>query len=42
MFAPSQVDVRRFFCSAWTKSQADQPMETIETLAAGWIAEHPE
>ena len=42
MFAPSQADVRRFFCSAWTKSQADQPMETIETLAAGWIAEHPE
>ena len=42
MFAPSQADVRRFFCSAWAKSQADQPMETIETLAAGWIAEHPE
>lgn len=42
MFAPSQADVRRFFCSAWAKSQAYQPMETIETLAAGWIAEHPE
>ena len=42
MFAPTQQDVRRFFCSAWAKSQAGQPMETIETLAAGWIAEHPE
>ena len=42
MFAPTQQDVRRFFCSAWAKSQSGQPMETIETLAAGWIAEHPE
>ena len=42
MFAPTQQDVRRFFCSAWAKSQAGQLMETIETLAAGWIAEHPE
>lgn len=42
MFAPSQADVRRFFCSAWSKHQAGQPMEAIEQLAAGWIAEHPE
>ena len=42
MFAPSQEQVRRFFCSAWAKQQAGQPMEAIEQLAAGWIAEHPE
>ncbi|MBP7452738.1 MAG: DUF1841 family protein [Ottowia sp.] len=42
MFAPSQEQVRRFFCSAWSKSRAGQPMEAIETLAAAWIAEHPE
>ena len=42
MFAPSQEQVRRFFCDAWAKSRAGQPLEAIETLAAGWIAEHPE
>jgi len=42
MFAPSQEQVRRFFCSAWAKQQAGQPMDAIEQLAAGWIAEHPE
>ena len=42
MFAPSQEEVRRFFCGAWAKSRAGQPLEAIETLAAGWIAEHPE
>ncbi|MEZ5630896.1 MAG: DUF1841 family protein [Burkholderiaceae bacterium] len=42
MFNPSQEDVRRFFCSAWSKQNAGQPMEALETLAAGWIAEHPE
>ena len=42
MFAPSQADVRRFFCQAWAKRQAGQPMQAIEQLAAGWVAEHPE
>ena len=42
MFAPSQADVRRFFCDAWAKSRTDQPLEAIEQLAAGWVAEHPE
>lgn len=42
MFAPTQEDVRRFFCSVWAKSRAGEPMEAIETLAAGWIAEHPQ
>lgn len=42
MFNPSQADVRRFFCAAYAKQQAGHPMEAIETLAAMWIAEHPE
>ncbi|QIL71696.1 DUF1841 family protein [Diaphorobacter sp. HDW4B] len=42
MFNPSQADVRRFFCGAYAKQQANQPMEAIETLAALWIDEHPE
>ena len=42
MFAPSQEQVRRFFCSAWARQQAGQPKEDNEQLAAGWIAEHPE
>ena len=42
MFTPTQEEVRRFFCEAWAKSQAEQPMQAIEQLAAGWVAEHPE
>ena len=42
MFNPSQADVRRFFCAAHAKANAQQPMEAIETLASLWIAEHPE
>jgi hypothetical protein len=42
MFSPSQADVRRFFCTAYAKSRAQQPMEAIETIAAMWIDEHPE
>ena len=42
MFQPSQADVRRFFCAVHAKQRSHQPMEAIETLAALWIAEHPE
>ena len=42
MFTPSQEDVRRFFCSVYDKHQKNSPMEGVETLAALWIAEHPE
>ena len=42
MFAPSQHDVRRFFCEAFRKQQGGIPASPIETLAAQWIAEHPE
>jgi len=42
MFAPSQSDVRRFFCATQAKRLAGAPLTPMETLAAGWIAEHPE
>ena len=42
MFQPSQADVRRFFCGVYAKSQANQPLEAIETIASLWIDEHPE
>ena len=42
MFQPSQNDVRRFFCAAYTRSRAGQPLDAMQALAARWIAEHPE
>jgi hypothetical protein len=42
MFAPNQADVRRFFCGAYNKHHANQPLEAIETLAAQWMDLHPE
>jgi hypothetical protein len=42
MFTPSQADVRRFLCGAWRKHSARLPLTPLETLAADWIAEHPE
>lgn len=42
MFAPSQNDVRRFFCDAWRKQRDGMPLTPLELLAADWIAEHPE
>ena len=42
MFQPSQQDVRRFFCTAHAKARDGHTMEALETLAAMWIAEHPE
>jgi len=42
MFAPSQFDVRRFFCDTLRKHREGVPLSPMETLAAQWIAEHPE
>ena len=42
MFAPSQHDVRRFFCSAAAKQREGLPLTPLEDLVAGWIGEHPE
>ncbi len=42
MFAPSQNDVRRFFCAAHDKARDGVPMTALELVAADWIALHPE
>ncbi len=42
MFQPSQNDVRRFFCETHAKARQGLLLTPIETLAAGWIDEHPE
>jgi len=42
MFAPSQEQVRRFFCEAWAKQRAGQPLTPLEAQAADWIVQHPE
>ena len=42
MFAPSQEEVRRFFCGAWAKQLAVQPLTPLEALAVDWITQHPE
>lgn len=42
MFAPSQEQVRRFFCEAWSKHLAAQPLTPLEAQAADWIVQHPE
>ena len=41
LLQPSQADVRRFFCATYAKLRAGQPMQPIESIAAGWITEHP-
>jgi len=42
MFAPSQNDVRRFFCDTHSKRRQGLPLTPMETVAADWIGEHPE
>ncbi|MFY7866111.1 DUF1841 family protein [Roseateles sp.] len=42
MFAPSQLEVRRFFCATYRKLQDGSPLIPMEALAADWIAQHPE
>lgn len=42
MFAPSQHDVRRFFCEARRKQRDQLPLTPMEAVAADWIGEHPE
>lgn len=42
MFAPSQLDVRRFFCATYRKLRDQQPLIPMEAIAAEWIDQHPE
>ena len=42
MFAPSQNDVRTFFCETHRKLAQGAPLTPMEAAAADWITEHPE
>jgi hypothetical protein len=42
VFDPSQQDVRRFFCEAWRKHRAPEPITPMESIAIDWILRHPE
>ncbi len=42
VFAPSQEDVRLFFVGARRKRGEGLPLTPLETIAADWIAAHPE
>lgn len=42
MFAPSQHDVRRFFCETHRKQREGLPLTRMEMIAGQWIDQHPE
>jgi hypothetical protein len=42
MFAPSQHDVRRFFCDTHRMQRQGLPLTPMETIAGQWIDQHPE
>ena len=42
MFNPTQQEVRQFFCEAFRKQRDGEILTPLETIAAGWIAHHPE
>src|SRR5471032_1722716 len=42
MFEPSRDEVRQFFCETWRKQRASEILTPLESIAADWIAEHPE
>ena len=42
MFNPSQHEVRQFFCDVFRKQRTSEIMTPLETIAASWIAQHPE
>jgi hypothetical protein len=42
MYAPSQNDVRTFFCTTYAKNLKGLPLTPIEHQAAQWIDQHTE
>jgi Domain of unknown function (DUF1841) len=42
MFEPNQQEVRQFFCRAYARWKAALPLTPLDTIAADWIALHPE
>ncbi len=42
LIAPSQADVRRFFCSTYAGASTGRSLNAMEIIAFEWIEEHPE
>lgn len=42
MFSPSRADVRAFFRATCDKRTAGAMLTPLESIAAGWVDEHPE
>jgi len=42
MFAPTQHDVRRFFCEVLRKQRDRLPLLPMEAVASPWVDAHPE
>lgn len=42
MFNPTKDEVRRFFCEAWRKTQANEVLTPLEAIARDWMLQHPE
>jgi len=42
IFNPTREEVRRFFCDTWKKKTDSHVLDSMETLASDWMADHPE
>lgn len=42
MFNPSRQEVRQFFCGIWRKHLSGSVLSPLETMARGWLLQHPE
>ena len=42
IFNPTREEVRRFFCDTWKKKTDGHMLDSMETLAGDWMAQHPE
>jgi hypothetical protein len=42
LFNPTREEVRRFFCDTWKKKTEGHILDSMETLAGDWMAQHPE
>jgi hypothetical protein len=42
IFNPTREEVRRFFCDTWKKKNEGHILDSMETLASDWMAQHPE
>lgn len=42
LFGQDRDQIRRFYCEVWQKYSQSQPLEPLEDMIAGVIADHPE